>query len=166
MMSKHGSKPQSKSNHKKQAATRAKTPTWPLILAGVVVVAIIAAFVFLNQSPAATAGSLAANSAPDEISVAEAAEKYEAGVFLLDVRTPEEWEAVHIPETTLIPLDELETRLNELPQGVEIVVVCRSGNRSAEGRDILRNAGFTDVTSMAGGINDWKSQGLPTVSGS
>ena len=164
-MSKHGSKTQSKYNHKKQAATRAKTPTWPLILAGVILVTVIAAFVFLNQSPAAPAGSLAANSAPDEISVAEAAEKYEAGVFLLDVRTPEEWEAVHIPETMLIPLDELETRLNELPKGVEIVVVCRSGNRSAEGRDILRQAGFTDVTSMAGGVNDWKSQGLPTVSG-
>lgn len=164
-MSKHGSKTQSKSNRKKQAAARAKTPTWPFILAGAILVAVIAAFVFLNQSPAAPANDLAANSVPDEISVAEAAEKYEAGVFLLDVRTPEEWDAAHIPETTLIPLDELEARLNELPQGVEIVVVCRSGNRSAEGRDILRKAGFTIVTSMAGGVNDWKSQGLPTVSG-
>ena len=164
-MSKHSSKIQTKSNRKKQAAARAKTPTWPMILAGVILVAVIAAFVFLNQSPAAPAEDLAANSAPDEISVAEAAEKYQAGVFLLDVRTPEEWEAVHIPDTTLIPLDDLETRLEELPQGVEIVVVCRSGNRSVEGRDILRKAGFTSVTSMAGGVNDWKSQGLPTVSG-
>ena len=164
-MSKHGSKTQSKSNRKKQAPARAKTPTWPMILAGVILVAVIAAFVFLNQTPAAPASSVADNSAPDEINVAEAAKKYEAGVFLLDVRTTEEWEAVHIPDTTLIPLDELEMRLNELPRGVEIVVVCRSGNRSAEGRDILRNAGFTNVTSMAGGVNDWKSQGLKTVSG-
>ena len=164
-MSKHSPKLQSKSSRKKQAATHTKTPAWPLLLVGVVVVAVIATFVFLNQSPAAPAGSLAANSAPDEISVTEAAEKYEAGVFLLDVRTPEEWNDVHIPDTTLIPLDELETRLNELPQGVEIVVVCRSGNRSAEGRDILRQAGFEQVTSMDGGVNEWQNQGLPTVSG-
>ena len=100
---------------------------------------------------------------PDEISVDQAYAVYEEGTFLLDVRTPEEWEDYHIEGTTLIPLDELESRLNELPRDEEIVVVCRSGNRSQVGRDILRQAGISQSTSMAGGVNAWYAAGYPTV---
>lgn len=104
-------------------------------------------------------------SLPSEISVSEALTKRDAGAFILDVRQPEEWNEAHIPDSTLIPLDQLPDRINELPKDQEIVVVCRSGNRSAQGRDILLEAGFTDVTSMAGGLNEWKTAGYPTVSG-
>jgi rhodanese-related sulfurtransferase len=45
------------------------------------------------------------------------------------------------------------------------VVVCRSGHRSAQGRDILRQAGLTNVTSMSGGMNAWISAGNPVVTG-
>jgi rhodanese-related sulfurtransferase len=45
------------------------------------------------------------------------------------------------------------------------VVVCNSGNRSQTGRDILLNAGFKNVSSMAGGMQEWRSDGLPVVSG-
>jgi rhodanese-related sulfurtransferase len=83
----------------------------------------------------------------------------------LDVRETYEWEELHIPDATLIPLGELESRVNELPRDQEIVVVCRSGNRSLTGRDILINAGFEQVTSMAGGMNQWRAQGFPIVSG-
>lgn len=102
---------------------------------------------------------------PREISVAQAAEKRNAGAFILDVREPSEWEAVHIPDATLIPLAELPSRTSELPKDQEIVIVCRSGNRSAQGRDILLQNGFETVTSMAGGMNDWQAQGFPTVTG-
>jgi rhodanese-related sulfurtransferase len=112
-----------------------------------------------TNTPTSTSGL------PPEISVSEAYEKYEAGVFLLDVRTPEEWNEFHAPNTTFIPLDELASRVDELPKDQEIVVVCRSGNRSQEGRDILLNAGFEQVTSMAGGLNEWRDTGHPTVSG-
>lgn len=97
----------------------------------------------------------------DTITVDEAYEKYEEDVFFLDVRTPEEWDEYHAPETTLIPLDELESRLNELPQSEEIVVVCRSGNRSQVGRDILRQNGFDLSTSMDGGLKAWRDAGYP-----
>ena len=79
----------------------------------------------------------------------------------MDVRTQEEWDEYHAPNTTLIPLDQLEQRVNELPKDQEIVVVCRSGNRSQTGRDILLNAGFEQVTSMAGGLSSWRSSGYP-----
>ena len=67
---------------------------------------------------------------PGQISVGEAYSKYQNGAFVLDVRTQEEWDDFHAPNTTLIPLDQLASRLNELPRDREIVVVCRSGNRS------------------------------------
>lgn len=99
---------------------------------------------------------------PDEITVDTAHQKYSDGVYLLDVRTQEEWDEVHIPGTTLIPLDQLSNRLSELPEGQEIVVVCRSGNRSQEGRNILRQAGFSHVSSMTGGIREWTAAGYPS----
>ena len=98
---------------------------------------------------------------PPEISVSEAYTRYQNGAFVLDVRTPEEWNDFHAPGTTLIPLDQLASRLNELPRDKEIVVVCRSGNRSQQGRDILLNAGFQQVTSMQGGLNEWRANGYP-----
>ena len=98
---------------------------------------------------------------PATISIHEAHELYEEGVFLLDVRTQEEWDDFHAPGTTLIPLDQLESRLGELPQGESIVVVCRSGNRSQAGRDILLANGYESATSMEGGLNAWREAGYP-----
>jgi rhodanese-related sulfurtransferase len=95
-----------------------------------------------------------------EISVDQAYQMYQQGAFVLDVRTVEEWNEYHAPNTTLIPLDQLPSRLNELPRDKQIVVVCRSGNRSREGRDILLAAGF-QATSMAGGLKDWYAKGYP-----
>lgn len=101
---------------------------------------------------------------PASVSVDEAYEMYQEGTFVLDVRTQEEWNEFHAPNTTLIPLDELAARVNELPKDQPILVVCRSGNRSQTGRDILLQAGF-DATSMIGGLNEWRSKGYTVVSG-
>jgi len=113
----------------------------------------------------AAAAQSSAAPLPDEISVAEAAAKRDAGAFILDVRQPDEWNEVHVPGSTLIPLDQLEARLNEVPKDKEVVVICRSGNRSQPGRDALKAAGFTQVTSVTGGLKEWKAAGLPTVTG-
>ncbi len=134
----------------------------PLVQLGAVL--LIALIVFLIASLSG-GGSSQASGIPSEISVEQAYEKYQNGVFLLDVREPEEWNEYHVPDTTLIPLGELASRVNELPKDREIVVICRSGNRSQEGRDILLQAGFTQVSSMAGGLKTWSSMGYPTVNG-
>ena len=132
-----------------------------LLWAGIGIVVLILAGVFLfNPGNTAVTESL-----PREISVSDAYAMRESGAFVLDVREPEEWNESHIPGATLIPLGQLASRVNEVPQGQEIVVMCRSGNRSQEGRDILLAAGFEKVTSMAGGINQWKAAGFETVSG-
>jgi len=88
------------------------------------------------------------------------------GLILLDVRTPQEWaDDGHIAGATLLPLDELPSRaLNELPKDAEIVVYCRSGNRSSQAADWLIQNGYTNVSDL-GGINDWKAQGYPVEYG-
>lgn len=138
-----------------------KFPAWVWIVVAVVVAAIVIGVVVFGRPATSTANG----AYPDEVSISQAAQKRDQGAFILDVREPDEWQQVHIPDATLIPLGELPNRLNELPKDREVVVVCRSGNRSAKGRDILRGAGFTKVTSMAGGMNQWQAQGLPTTSG-
>lgn len=150
-------KPASSPARKGAAARR---PNWPLIGGIVVLVLLVAAAL---AWPALSGQSRAA--LPGEISVSQAYEKYQQGAFFLDVRTVEEWNEYHAPNSTLIPLDQLASRVNELPRDREIVVVCRSGNRSQQGRDILLQAGFSSVTSMAGGLKAWQAAGYPTVSG-
>ena len=93
--------------------------------------------------------------------MAEAAKERDAGAFILDVRTPEEWNEFHVPGSTLIPITELANRVAEVPKDKEVVVVCRSGNRSATGRDILLKAGYPQVTSLAGGLKSWRDAGKP-----
>ncbi|MEW6178789.1 MAG: rhodanese-like domain-containing protein [Chloroflexota bacterium] len=137
-----------------------KNARFPLWIAAILLIAIAGgALVWLTNRPAADA------SLPREISVAQAAQLREEGAFVLDVRQPEEWNEVHVPGATLIPLDQLASRINELPKDQEILVICRSGNRSQAGRDILLQAGFEKVTSVSGGITAWRSAGYPTVSG-
>ena len=101
----------------------------------------------------------------ETVSVSEASELFSAGSFLLDVREPSEWEAAHIDGAVLIPLAELSTRLSEIPSDKTVLIICRSGNRSAQARDQLRAAGYPQTTSIDGGMNAWIEAGLPVVTG-
>ena len=158
-------KPQAKQRQARQAAeSKNKRGIW-IALAAVAAVVLLVAGYFWTQAGAGVAASPKIAGLPLEIAVKEAVAKREAGAFILDVRTPEEWKEFHVPNSTLIPLDELPKRVAEVPRDKEVVVVCRSGNRSQAGRDILLNAGFTKVTSMSGGLNEWRSLGFPTVTG-
>lgn len=131
------------------------------IVVAVVAIVIIAGGAWAIFGGDTTTPTVSQSSLPLEISVDEAHQMYEAGDYLLDVRTQEEWDDYHIPGTTLITLDELESRVDEVPRDQNVVVVCRSGNRSQVGRDILLRAGFEQVTSMAGGVSAWRESGYP-----
>jgi rhodanese-related sulfurtransferase len=123
--------------------------------------AVVALVIYLILQVGRTSNNSSTVSLPKEISVSEAYAKYQQGAFFIDVRTLEEWNEYHAPNTSLVPLDQLPARLNEIPRDREIVVVCRSGNRSQQGRDILLDAGFTQVTSMRGGLSEWREAGYP-----
>lgn len=81
-----------------------------------------------------------------DVSGAEARRQVEAGALLLDVRTPEEFAAGHLPGALNIPVQKLGDRMAELPaRDRPIVVYCRSGQRSRRAVRALREAGYVEV---------------------
>ena len=150
---KHVSKTESssKASLRHHGTRRQNRKSWVIGLA-VAVVVLLGAVILLLRSNSAL---------PTEISAAQAYQKYQQGAFFLDVRTQEEWNQGHIAKSTLIPLDDLQNHMSELPRDQDIVVVCRSGVRSKEGAALLRQAGFTRVTCMTGGLQAWVAAGYP-----
>jgi len=84
-------------------------------------------------------------------------------MVLLDVRTTTEYSEGHIKDAVNIPVDTLETRLDELSQDDEILVYCRTGNRSSTAVNILEENGFTKLYHMHEGISVWIEQGYPVI---
>ena len=82
-----------------------------------------------------------------------------AGAVLLDVREPEEWEAGHAPGAVHLPLGQLPDRMTELARDTPVVVVCRSGHRSALATEWLTTAGF-DAANLVGGMREWAHAGM------
>ena len=81
---------------------------------------------------------------------------------LIDVRTPAEFEAGHIPGAINVPLDELRNQLGDLREVLhdhDVVLVCRSGNRAGQAQQVLQAAGLTSPTVLSGGIVDWEKTG-------
>jgi rhodanese-related sulfurtransferase len=85
----------------------------------------------------------------------EAKALIDGGMTVLDVRTPEEYAEGHIKEAKLLPLQELEARLDELDKDTPYVLICRSGNRSGQAQEILKAAGFVKTYNTLGGMNEW-----------
>ncbi len=83
--------------------------------------------------------------------------------LFLDVRTREEYADAHVDGSVLIPLQELEGRLNEVPKNKRVYVYCRSGKRSVAAAAILVKAGFSNIENVEGGINAWRDAGYPVV---
>lgn len=75
------------------------------------------------------------------------------GATLLDVRTGLEFSSRHLPGAKNVPVDEVASRLNEIPKGAPVIVYCQSGNRSRTAAQVLKSAGY-DVHDL-GGIGDF-----------
>jgi Dinucleotide-utilizing enzymes involved in molybdopterin and thiamine biosynthesis family 2 len=82
---------------------------------------------------------------------------------LIDVREPYEWAIAHIDGARLIPLAQIPASLSSLDKSREIVVMCRSGVRSADATRFLQSNGFTRVKNLAGGILRWSTDVDPRV---
>jgi rhodanese-related sulfurtransferase len=137
-----------KPRYNKGRRTRSPTLLNWLVVA---IVLVITAAAYLLLRPASTL--------PEEISASKAHELYQAGASFIDVRTVSEWDRGHIAGSSLIPLDDLPDRLNEVPRDKDVVVVCTLGVRSKEGAAILRQAGLTRVTCLSGGLEAWAAAG-------
>ena len=88
----------------------------------------------------------------------------EEDYFIVDVRTREEYDSGHIEGALLLPIQELEDRLTELPVDKPIIVYCQSGDRSSTAANILVENGFKQVYDM-GGIGDWTAKAYPVIVG-
>ncbi|MCU0509220.1 MAG: rhodanese-like domain-containing protein [Anaerolineae bacterium] len=125
---------------------------------------ILALAVAACGAPAATGSAPAVdlNNLPANLTVQQAKPLLgNPGVFWLDVREQSEYDAGHIPDITLIPTGEVAQRLAEIPKDKPVVVTCRSGNRSAQVTQFLREQGYTNVHNMEGGILAWQGAGFP-----
>lgn len=115
-------------------------------------------------SPAPTSESATTTSAAPAdggyAALAEAAvRQVEEGAVLLDVRTQEEWDEGHAAPATHLPLAKIEAgTLPDAPKDAQILIYCRSGNRAGIAADLLRKAGYTDVTNI-GGLVHWEAAG-------
>ena len=98
---------------------------------------------------------------PDNVNVKTVASiKDRPEVLVLDVREQFEYNEGHIPGVKLIPMNEVSSRLSEIPRDKTVVVTCRTGNRSSQVANLLREKGYTRVINMDGGIVAWQQAGL------
>jgi rhodanese-related sulfurtransferase len=87
-----------------------------------------------------------------------------ADAYLIDVREDDEWLAGHAPGAFHLPMMELPDRLGEIPADRDVVIVCRSGHRSAEVVGYLIGRGMGNVRNLADGMLGWAAAGHPMVS--
>jgi len=99
-----------------------------------------------------------------QLSVKELKHRLDAGeeLFILDVREPFEYQIANI-QGTLIPMNDVPQRMNEIPRDREIVVQCKSGGRSQRVAEFLQQNGYPKVANLAGGILAWATEIDPTV---
>lgn len=103
-----------------------------------------------------------------QVSVTDASQLLEDAaddLVVLDVRTPEEFDAGHLEDAVMVDFyrDDFASLIGELDPNVPYLLYCRSGNRSGQTLELMRDLGFTNVADIDGGILEWDSAGLPTI---
>jgi rhodanese-related sulfurtransferase len=112
------------------------------------------------------AGCSSSNEATKKVDPVEFSEVIaQPGVIILDVRTPEEFNAGHIANAININVADsnFSSEVSKLDKNATVAVYCRSANRSAVATNEMAELGFTDMYDMQGGIIDWEAAGGPVV---
>ena len=86
-------------------------------------------------------------------------------LYLLDVRTPGEFQQARLEGAKLIPIGQLLNRLPEVPKDRPILVYCAVGSRSAQVVNYLARQGYPEVYNLYGGIYSWAQNGYPILQG-
>ena len=82
-------------------------------------------------------------------------------LFVLDVRTPEEYAAGYVPDAVNIPHDQLASRIAEVPKDREVVIYCRSGRRAEIAGQVLAGQGYTKLEHLQGDMLGWQEAKRP-----
>lgn len=86
-------------------------------------------------------------------------------IFLLDVRTPEEYKQARLNGSLLIPVADLERRMKEVPKDRPVMVFCAVGSRSSYAANLLASKGYKEVYNMTDGLVGWYRNGFPLQMG-
>jgi phage shock protein E len=113
--------------------------------------------------PTATASAQpAAKMAPmTQEALLEHQAKHPQHLFVLDVRSPEEFKEGHVPGAVNIPYDQMAARLAEVPKDKDVVLYCRSGRRAGIAAEVLGNNGYTRLSHLEGDMPAWIEKGRP-----
>jgi rhodanese-related sulfurtransferase len=84
-------------------------------------------------------------------------------LYVLDVRTPEEFAAGHVPGAHNVPHDQLASRLAEVPKDKDLVLYCRSGRRVGLAVEVLAAHGYTRLSHLEGDMQGWLERGRPVA---
>ena len=110
--------------------------------------------------PVSVAASTARNVTPED---AYSMINKRGNLYLLDVRTPGEFQQARLEGAHLIPIDQLVNRITELPKDRPILVYCAVGSRSAQVVNYLARQGYPEVYNLYGGIYTWAQKGYPVL---
>ncbi len=102
-----------------------------------------------------------AGTSASSVDVVDARRRHDAGAVLIDVREPSEWRQGHVARARHIPLGSLASRLAEVPRDRDVLLICRSGNRSGSAQRLLQQHGYERVFNVSGGMTAWTRAGLP-----
>jgi rhodanese-related sulfurtransferase len=89
----------------------------------------------------------------------------DAALFVLDVRTPKEYAAGHVPGAVNVPYDQVASRLAQIPKDKDVVLYCRSGRRAGLTADVLAANGYTKLGHLQGDMEAWLKDGRPVEGG-
>lgn len=95
------------------------------------------------------------------ISVDEAKEMMNDGAAVIDVREPHEYSAGHVPKASLLPVNSVFARREELPKDQDVIFVCQIGQRSALACEMAAASGLTRIFNLEGGTEAWINAGQP-----
>jgi phage shock protein E len=82
-------------------------------------------------------------------------------LFVLDVRSPQEYAEGHVPGAVNVPHDQLASRLAEVPKDKDVVVYCRTGRRTALATEVLAANGYKRISRLEGDMQGWAARGRP-----
>jgi len=119
-------------------------------------------FLLLIVLPAYTEAAVARNLTPAE---AFKMVGQRSDLYLLDVRTPGEYQQARLEGARLIPIDQFAKRLSEVPKDLPILVYCAVGSRSAQVVNYLARQGYQEIYNLSGGIYSWSQNGYPVLRG-
>ncbi len=120
-------------------------------IVNIVLFALVAWFLYKRLSPVKGLENLDSGQLQDRL-------KNKKDRVLIDVREPHEYKSGHIPGSINIPLSQIKSRLNEIPEDKEVILYCRSGMRSRQAAKVVSKKNVKNLSHLAGGILTWKGK--------